>query len=75
MTNLIFGDNLKVIELFGPDCPRCYSVKARALGFEYGYLRHSAVAGDLRGQDADFAVDIPMMVDFVGKMLGEGGVN
>jgi hypothetical protein len=73
MTNLIFGRKLTVIEFFGPDCPRCYAVKSRALGFRYGYLRFPAAKGDLRGQDADFAVDVPMAVGFVRRLLEEGG--
>lgn len=58
LTNMIYSQNLKVIELFGSLVHLDYLLLANRLGFQYGFLMNQAPAGEIRREDGDIIVDI-----------------
>jgi hypothetical protein len=69
LTNLIFGDNLTVIELFGCSVPNgAYANLARGLGFKYGCLSCNSPRQDSRSADDDMIVDVKNLCDLLTQM-------
>jgi hypothetical protein len=69
LTNLIFGNNLAVIELFGCSVPNgAYANLARGLEFKYGCLSCASPRQDSRSPDDDMVVDVKQLSDLLEKM-------
>lgn len=69
LTNIIFAENLTVIELFGSSVAPCFANLARGLGFHYGYIKCESPYSALRHHDSDMIVDIPQLENFLVTML------
>lgn len=69
LTNIIFAENLTVIELFGVSVAPCFANLARGLGFNYGYLKCESPRTAVRHHDSDIIVDLPQLQDFLVTML------
>jgi Glycosyltransferase 61 len=69
LTNLIFGDNLTVIELFGCSVPNgAYANLARGLGFKYGCLSCASPRPNSPSPDDDMVVDVKQLSDLLEMM-------
>jgi len=74
LTNMIFSENLAVIELFGSYVPSFYipgfalANLSRGLGFRYGCLMGQSYPQDSRQIHTDLIVDITELRDLVAKM-------
>lgn len=69
LTNIIFSQNLTVIELFGSSLPPCFANLSRSLGFRYGCIKCQSPHTGIRRQDSDMLVDVGELKSFVLKML------
>jgi hypothetical protein len=70
LTNMIFAQNLIVIDLFGSYGNPCFLVLAKALGFHYGCLGSGNNGGNSRTKKSNgMIVDIPKLRDLVAQML------
>ncbi|MBE9046888.1 glycosyltransferase family 61 protein [Pleurocapsales cyanobacterium LEGE 10410] len=58
LANMIFAQNLSVIELFGSFMQPCYFLLAQGLGFKYGFLKGQSPRTEVRWQDGDMLVNI-----------------
>jgi hypothetical protein len=58
LTNMIYSQNLKVIELFDSLVHLDYLLLANRLGFQYAFLMNQAPAGEIRREDGDIIIDI-----------------
>lgn len=69
LTNLIFGNNLTVIELFGCSVPNgAYANLARGLGFKYGCLSCASPRQGSRSPDDDMILDVIQLENLLEKM-------
>ena len=69
LTNIIFSQNLKLIELFAKTVPvASYHELSGGLGFEYACLLGNSPKGDFRTHDADIIVDNQQLLSIVHKM-------
>jgi len=69
LTNIIFSQNLTLIELFGSSISPCFANLARGLGFNYGYLMCQSPHTALRYHDRDLIVNITELKKLLVKML------
>lgn len=69
LTNIIFAQNLTVIELISSSVPLSFSNISRGLGFQYGCFKCQSSRPGIRHQDSDMLVDIDELMDFVLPML------
>lgn len=69
LTNIIFGENLKVIELFRSFVVPTYYHLAQGMGFQYGYLMGATPSGEWRSYNGDMVVDPIQLRQLVIQML------
>ncbi|WNN91858.1 glycosyltransferase family 61 protein [Gloeocapsopsis dulcis] len=69
LTNIIFSQNLTLIELFGLSVSPCFANLARGLGFQYGYLQCQSPHTALRYHDSDMIVDTIQLNKLLVQML------
>ncbi|WP_218596791.1 glycosyltransferase family 61 protein [Chroogloeocystis siderophila] len=69
LTNIIFAQNLTLIELFGVSISPCFANLARGLGFQYGYLQCHSPYTALRYHDSDMVVDTTQLKRLLVQML------
>lgn len=70
LTNIVFAQDLSVIDLFGPFGTPCFFVLAKILGFSYGCLGPGPIGKNkLSDQYKGITVDIPKLRDLVAEML------
>ena len=69
LTNIIFAQNPKIIELFGSSLPPCFANLSRGLGFQYGCLKCQSPRTGIRRQDSDMIVNISELRSLIIKML------
>lgn len=70
LTNIIFAQNLTIVELFGSSLPPCFANLSRGLGFQYGCLKCQAPHTGMRLQDSDMIVNIAELRNLIVKILG-----
>lgn len=68
LTNIIFAQNLTVIELISSSVPLSFANVARGLGFRYGCFRCESFRLGIRHQDGDMVVNIDELNNFVAAM-------
>ncbi|PPS43391.1 DUF563 domain-containing protein [Chroococcidiopsis sp. TS-821] len=69
ITNIIFAQNLTLIELFGVSVSPCFANLARGLGFQYGYLQCYSPYTALRYHDSDMVVNTMQLKKLLVQML------
>lgn len=69
LTNIIFAQNLTLIELFGISVSPCFANLARGLGFQYGYLQCHSPYTAFRYHDSDMVVDTMQLQKLLAQML------
>ena len=69
LTNIIFAQQLTIVELFGSSLPPCFANLSRGLGFQYGCLKCQAPHTKMRLQDSDMIVNITELRNFIVKIL------
>lgn len=69
LTNIIFAQNLTVVELFGLSVSPCFANLARGLGFQYAYLQCQSPHTAFRDHDSDMVVDTIQLEKLLVQML------
>ena len=70
LTNMIFAQNLAVIELFGSFMQPCYFLLAKGLGFQYGFLKGQSPRTEVRLQDGNMIVNTNKLLKLISTMQG-----
>ena len=69
LTNMIFAQNLTIIELICSSIPLSFANLSRGLGFQYGCFNCQPSRTGIRRQDSDMMVNIAELKNFVAKMM------
>lgn len=69
LANIIWGDDLTVIELFNQHTNDLYPVLAEVMGHEYAYLINSSIGNERKEKDRDLLVDTERLEDILEDKL------
>ena len=72
LTNLLFAEDLTILELFGSYVGNEFANLSRGLGFKYGCLVCPPPRGEMRQKDGDMVVNITELLDLLTMMPYSG---
>jgi hypothetical protein len=68
LTNLLFAENARIVELFGAYVGREFANLSRGLSFKYGCLGCEPPRGEMRQKEGDMIVDVKKLLALLDKM-------
>lgn len=70
LTNIIFSQNLTVIELFSSFIQPCFYLLSKGLGHEYGFLKCQVPPTEFRWEDGDMVANVSEVLSLVNRIHG-----